>query len=76
MGRDTGGIRRADIARAVSGARAGGISIAKIEIDTKTGRITIMAGECSTPSGNDELDQELAAFERHNEDQAKRRSKS
>jgi hypothetical protein len=76
MGRNTGTIKKADIARAVSGARAGGISIAKIEIDTKTGRITIMAGECSTPSSNYELDQELAAFERHNENQTKRRSES
>lgn len=76
MGRNTGTIKKADIARAVLGARAGGISIARIEIDTKTGRIMIIAGEQSTPSGIDELDQELAAFERHNEDQAKRRSKS
>ena len=60
------GVRKSDIQRAIAGARAGGIAIAKIEIDQKHQLITIIAGDPSA-SPSDDLDAELRAFEARNE---------
>jgi len=53
--------RQRDISRAVRGAEAAGIKIARVEIEPNTGRISIVpAGLCDN---HNELDAELAEFE-------------
>jgi len=61
------GVSKSDIQRAIAAARAGGIAIARIEIDPKKQLITIIAGDPSA-SPADDLDAELTAFEARNED--------
>ena len=46
-----------DIARAVRGAEAAGVKIARVDIEPKTGRITIVPASVSTNDG--ELDRWL-----------------
>jgi hypothetical protein len=60
------GVRKGDIQRAIAGARAAGIAVAKIEIDPTKKLITIIAGDPSA-SPTDDLDAELKAFEARNE---------
>jgi len=61
--------RQQDVTRALKGAIAAGVEIARVEIDP-TGKIVIQLsnGEVKEQSAPDDLDRELAAFEaRHGE---------
>lgn len=61
------GIKKSDVERAISGAQAAGIKIARIEIDAKNGRIIVIANDHSMVASGDDLDIELAAFEARHE---------
>jgi hypothetical protein len=50
-----------DVVRAVRGAEAAGIKVARVDIEPNTGRISIVAAGTST--NDTELDRELAEFE-------------
>jgi hypothetical protein len=61
--------RQQDVTRALKGAIAAGVEIARVEIDP-TGKIVIQLsnGEVKEQAATDDLDRELAAFEaRHGE---------
>ena len=61
--------RQQDVTRALKGAIAAGVEIARVEIDP-TGKIVIQLsnGEVKEQAAPDDLDRELAAFEaRHGE---------
>jgi hypothetical protein len=45
MARGACNFRERDLARAIRGARAGGLNVARVLIDPKTGKITVEAGE-------------------------------
>lgn len=66
MPRTNTGFKKSDVVRAIAGARAAGIAVARVEIDARNQRITIIAGDLATSSCVD-LDTELAAFEARNE---------
>lgn len=54
--------KQQDLTRALRGTKAAGIKIRRIEIDN-AGRITIVPTGDSSQTSEDELEQELAAFE-------------
>jgi hypothetical protein len=61
------GFKQRDIARAVRGAKAAGIKIARLDIEPNTGRISIVSA--GLLASDNELDSELAEFEeRHGQD--------
>jgi len=45
MGRGTASFRQADITRAINGAAAAGMKIARIELDPTTGRISLLTAD-------------------------------
>jgi hypothetical protein len=59
------GFRQSDVTRAVRGARAAGIEIARVEIDPEgpQSKITIIAGKPESQTAENDLDAELADFE-------------
>ena len=60
-------IKQHDIARAVRGAVAAGIKVARVDIEPNSGKISIVPA--GPPAKDSELDQELADFEaRHGQD--------
>jgi hypothetical protein len=63
MGRSANTFRQRDLARAIRGAQAAGLSVTRVIVDPATGKITVEAGN---PTGQDssDLDQELTEFER------------
>jgi hypothetical protein len=63
MARGACNFRERDVARAIQGARAGGLSIARVLIDPNTGKIEVVAGESAGQDSSDDLDRELAEFE-------------
>lgn len=67
MPRTASSIKKLDVERAVLGAQAAGINVARIEIDPKSGRIIIVAGNASAEPVTNDLDAELAAFEARHE---------
>jgi hypothetical protein len=58
--------RQQDVTRALKGAIAAGVEIARVEIDP-TGKIVIQlsSGEVKEQAAPDDLDRELAEFEAH-----------
>lgn len=66
MPRSSTVIKKGDVERAIAGARAGGIDIARVEIDKRDQRIIIFAND-SGCSARTDLDVELAAFEARHE---------
>jgi hypothetical protein len=42
--------RQQDVTRAINAAIASGLSIARIEVDAKTAKITVIIGECEKTS--------------------------
>ena len=58
--------RQQDVTRALKGAIAAGVEIARVEIDP-TGKIVIQlsSGEVKEQAAADDLDRELAEFEAH-----------
>jgi hypothetical protein len=63
MSRRPSTFRESDVRRAIKAAASAGMEIGAVEIGA-TGEIRIVAGKPgSQPSGMDELDRELAAFE-------------
>jgi hypothetical protein len=63
MSRRPCNFRESDVRRAIKAAASTGMAIAAVEIGAQ-GEIRIVAGKSgSQPSGLDELDRELAAFE-------------
>ena len=70
MARSAPSFRQADVTRAVRGALAGGIEIARVEID-RGGKIVIVSGKPAEQQPDNELDRELAEFEaQHDHDPA------
>ena len=65
MPRGPGTFKQGDITRAVKGAIAAGLDVARIEID-QTGKIIIQLAKAGAKeqAAPDDLDQELADFER------------
>ena len=51
-----------DVTRALRGVKAAGIEIQRVEID-KAGKIIIVSANDSPQTSDDEVEQELAAFE-------------
>ncbi len=62
--------KKSDVERAIAGAVAAGIKIARVEVDAKNGRIIIVASDQSVEPSGDDLDAELAAFEARHESEA------
>jgi hypothetical protein len=46
MARRPSNFRQQDVTRAINAAKASGLSIARIEVDAKTAKITVIIGEC------------------------------
>ena len=63
MSRRPCAFKQRDVVRAVRGAEAAGIKVARVDIEPSTGRISIVPAGIST--NDSELDSELAAFEAH-----------
>jgi hypothetical protein len=59
MARNPATFKEADLTRALKAARKAGVSVARVDIDPKTGRISIFSDIAAV----DELDRELADFE-------------
>jgi hypothetical protein len=57
--------RERDVARAIKGARAGGLEVARVEIDHSGphSRIIVVAGKPESQTAENDLDAELAEFE-------------
>jgi hypothetical protein len=69
MARAPSAFKQGDVTRAVKGAIAAGLDITRVEID-RTGKIVIQLGNggAKEQAAPDDLDRELAEFERlHNE---------
>ena len=64
MARGACTFRQRDVARAIRGAQSGGLSIARVVIDPKTGTIEVVAGEPAGQDSANDLDRELGEFER------------
>jgi hypothetical protein len=45
MGHGPSSFKKADVTRAVSAVRKAGIEVARIEVDTKAGKVVIIAGK-------------------------------
>jgi hypothetical protein len=59
------GFRAADVTKAIEGARAAGVEVARVEVDPEGPqcRITIVAGKPESQTAENDLDAELAEFE-------------
>jgi hypothetical protein len=57
--------KQTDVTRAIKAARAAGVEISRIEIDTggPQSKITIIAGKPESQTAKNDLDAELAEFE-------------
>ncbi len=69
MARAPSTFKQGDVTRAVKGAIAAGLDIARVEIDP-TGKIVIQLGNggAKEQAGPGELDRELAEFERRHDE--------
>ena len=68
MARAPSNFRQQDVTRAIKGAVAAGVGIARVEID-KAGKIVIVAATATGANPQDDLDLELQEWEaRHGQD--------
>ena len=69
MARGANNFRQRDLTRAIRGAVAGGLTVARVLIDPKTGKIEVVTGGGTSQDSPGDLDQELAEFEGRHRDE-------
>jgi hypothetical protein len=57
MSRRPSNFRQQDVARAIKAALASGLRIARVEVDPKTAKITVIVGEPEMPTANPAKDE-------------------
>lgn len=62
MGRAAATFKQSDLTRALKGAKAAGVAVARVEVGTD-GKIIIVVGEPAPGDAPNELDRELKEFE-------------
>jgi hypothetical protein len=70
MARGTNTFKQRDLTRAIRGAVAGGLTVSRVLIDPKTGKIEVVTGSSTSEDSPNDLDRELAEFEGRHRDQS------